>query len=77
MLNNYSNQSLSDTTGLVTSVSLAGFDGDLFGIIGGNEQLCIAMTPFFVGRAKLVCVKYSRGKLFYFYLTKIFFIKKM
>ena len=43
MLNNYSNQSLLDTNGLVTSVSLAGFDGDLFGIIGGNQQLCISM----------------------------------
>lgn len=40
MLNNYSNQSISLTTGLVTSVSLAGFDGDLFGIIGGNQQIC-------------------------------------
>ena len=40
MLNNYSNQSLSRVSGLVTSVSLAGFDGDLFAIQGGNQQLC-------------------------------------
>ena len=42
-MNNYSNQSISLTTGLVTSVSLAGFDGDLFGIIGGNQQICTSI----------------------------------
>ena len=43
MTNNYSNQSLSTTTGLVTSVSMACFGNELFSIKGGNQQLCTAI----------------------------------
>ena len=54
MLNNYSNQSLTLTNGLVTSVSLAGFDGSLFGIQGGNQQMCTEIRKELQNTGKVI-----------------------